>query len=132
MLVIRLQRVGRKHDPNYRVVLIDSRQAARSGAVKEVLGFYDVKRGGAKFSGDKVKEWISKGARVSDTVHNLLLREKVITGRKINVLPPKKKNAEEPKAAEKPKEALQTSTEKPVEAASQPADAEPKKEEVKV
>lgn len=105
MLKIRLQRVGRKHDPSYRVVLVDSRRAAGSGAVKEILGFYEVKKGGVRFSPEKVKEWIAKGAQVSDTVHNLLLREKVITGRKIDVLPSKKKTAEQPKQEEKPKEA---------------------------
>lgn len=50
--------------------------------------------------GDKIKEWISKGARLSDTVHNLLVKEKIIKGPKINVLPSKKKTKEEAKAKE--------------------------------
>ena len=98
MLKIRLQRVGKKHDPAFRVVLTDSARAARSGSVNEVLGFYSAKREQTKLSGDKIKEWIAKGAQVSDTVHNILVREKVIKGPKKNVLPPKKKVAEETKA----------------------------------
>ena len=100
MLKIRLQRVGKKHDPSFRVVLTDSARAARSGSVNEVLGFYSAKREQTKLSGDKIKEWIAKGAQVSDTVHNILVREKVIKGPKKNVLPPKKKSAEEAKAKE--------------------------------
>ena len=98
MLKIRLQRVGKKHDPSFRVVLTDSARAARSGSVNEVLGFYSAKREQTKLSQDKIKEWIAKGAQVSDTVHNILVREKVIKGPKKNVLPPKKKAAEEIKA----------------------------------
>lgn len=94
MLKIRLQRVGKKHDPAFRIVLIDSARAARSGYVNEVLGFYSAKREQTKLSGEKIKEWISKGAQVSDTVHNVLVKEKVIKGPKRNVLPPKKKVVE--------------------------------------
>ena len=37
----------------------------------------------------RVKNWISKGAQVTPTVHNYLLELKVLTGKKINVLPRK-------------------------------------------
>lgn len=40
-------------------------------------------------NGEKAKEWIAKGVQVSDTVHNLLVGEKIIEGKKINVLPKK-------------------------------------------
>ena len=60
MLKIRLQRVGKKHDPAFRIVLIDSARVARSGYVNEVLGFYSAKREQTKLSGEKIKEWISK------------------------------------------------------------------------
>ena len=90
--------MGKKHDPSFRVVLTDSARAARSGSVNEVLGFYSAKREQTKLSGDKIKEWMAKGAQVSDTVHNILVKEKVIKGPKKNVLPPKKKSVEETKA----------------------------------
>lgn len=109
MLMVRLQRVGKKHDPSFRVVLVDSRRAARSGSVKDILGFYNARKNQIKLKGDKIKEWISKGAKPSDTVHNLLVKEKIIKGPKINVLPSKKKSTEEAKVKEtaaqaKPKE----------------------------
>ena len=89
MLKIRLQRVGRKHDPSFRVVLTDSKNGPRSGKTIEILGNYDAKKDVKRIDGEKIKNWMSKGAQVSDTVHNLLISEKIISGKKINVLPKK-------------------------------------------
>lgn len=87
MLAIRLQRVGKKHDPSFRVVLIDSRRAAKSGSVLEVLGSYKAGvKGATQFKAERIKELITKGAQVSDTVNNLLLKSKIITGVKRDVL----------------------------------------------
>ena len=89
MLKIRLKRVGRKHDPSYRVVLIDSQRGPKSGKINEILGFYDPRKDIKELKADEIRNWISKGAQVSDTVHNILVGEKVIEGKKINVLPRK-------------------------------------------
>lgn len=86
MLKIRLQRIGRKNDPSFRAVLTDSKNSAKSGKFLEVLGTYSPKLGVAKFDGEKIKEFISKGAQVSDTVHNFLVAQKIIEGKKKNVL----------------------------------------------
>ena len=91
MLKIRLQRVGKKHDPNYRVVLVDSRRAAKSGSFLEILGNYTPKKGEPQFKAERIREWISKGAQISPTLNNLLISKKVIIGRKISVFKPKKK-----------------------------------------
>ena len=64
----------------------------------EILGNYDARRGEkAEFKMDKIKHWISKGAKLSNTVHNILVERKVIEGKKINALPKKTalKKAEE-------------------------------------
>lgn len=42
-----------------------------------------------QFNGEKIKEWIKNGVQVSPTVHNLLVSQKIIEGKKINVLPKK-------------------------------------------
>jgi small subunit ribosomal protein S16 len=89
MLKIRLQRVGRKNDPSFRVVLTDSKNATRSGKFLEILGSYSARQGEPVINGDRVKYWMSVGAKPSDTVHNLLITKKVITGKKVNVLPKK-------------------------------------------
>ncbi|WKZ26534.1 MAG: 30S ribosomal protein S16 [Candidatus Paceibacterota bacterium] len=91
MLKIRLQRVGRKHEPVFRLVLTDSKNGPKSGKFLEILGNYDSRRGeDFKFDGDRIKYWISKGAQTSGTVHNLLISKSLFEGKKINVLPKKK------------------------------------------
>ncbi len=89
MLKIRLQRVGRKHEPVFRVVLTDSQNSTKSGKFLEVLGSYDPRRDVDSFNTEAIKDWISKGAQPSDTMHNLLVKHKVIEGKKRNVLPKK-------------------------------------------
>jgi small subunit ribosomal protein S16 len=103
MLIIRLQRVGKRNEPTFRVVLTDSKNGPKSGKFLEVLGSYDPRdKNITKIDGDKVKEWMSKGAQVSDTVNNILINEGVIEGKKINVLPKKSPIIDEAKiAAEK-------------------------------
>ncbi|MEY2664327.1 MAG: hypothetical protein RIT04_135 [Candidatus Parcubacteria bacterium] len=92
MLMIRLQRVGRKHEPTFRLVLTDSKNGPKSGKYVEVLGSYDPRRENKveQFDVEAIKSWISKGAKLSGTVHNFLVHKKVITGKKLNVLPKKK------------------------------------------
>ncbi len=91
MLKIRLQRVGRKHEPVFRLVLTDSKNSTKSGKFHEILGNYDSRKGeDAVFKGERITYWISQGARPSDTVHNLLVSRKIIEGKKVNALPKKK------------------------------------------
>jgi small subunit ribosomal protein S16 len=89
MLIIRLQRVGRKNDPSFRIIVTDSHRAAKTGSVLEVVGTYNARQGKPQIETDRVKHWMSTGAKVSGTVHNLLVDAKIISGKKINVLPKK-------------------------------------------
>ena len=90
MLKIRLQRVGRKHDPSFRLVVTDSRNSTKSGKFLEVLGHYDARKGPTQISAERVKHWLSVGAQANGTVHNLLVKKKVLVAKKINVLPKRK------------------------------------------
>jgi len=90
MLKIRLQRIGRKNDPSFRAVLTDSKNSTKSGRFLEILGTYNPKAGEKILDADRIKYWMSQGAQCSDTMHNFLVHDKVITGKKINVLPKKK------------------------------------------
>ncbi|OHA84205.1 MAG: 30S ribosomal protein S16 [Candidatus Yonathbacteria bacterium RIFOXYC1_FULL_52_10] len=89
MLKVRLQRVGRKNDPSFRMIVTDSRRAAKKSSFVEVVGTYDARKGEPQIKGDRVKHWISFGAQPSATVHNLLVNAKIIDAKKINVLPKK-------------------------------------------
>ncbi len=90
MLKIRLQRIGRKNDPSFRVVLTDSKNSAKSGKFLEIVGTYNPKNGEKAFKTERIKHWLEKGAKLSDTVHNFLVDRKVVTGKKKNSLPRKK------------------------------------------
>lgn len=87
MLKIRLQRVARKHIPIFRVVLTDSKNSTKSGKAHEVLGSFNLMTDEKRVNAERVKYWISKGAQPSGTVHNYLVHERIIPGKKINVLP---------------------------------------------
>ena len=86
MLMIRLQRIGRKNEAHFRVVLTDSKNAAKSGKFQEILGSYNPKSGEVKFEADRIKHWMSGGAQASDTVNNFLIHQKIVEGKKKNVL----------------------------------------------
>ena len=75
-LKIRLQRVGTKKKPFYRVVAADSR-TQRDGVVVEYIGKYQPIVDGKQFDVDeeKVLGWLKKGAQPTDTIRELLKKE---------------------------------------------------------
>ena len=87
--MIRLQRTGRKHEPTFRVVLTDSKNGPKSGRYLKILGWYDtrIKNKVEQIDTEAVKHWMSKGAKLSMTLHNYLVHNKVIVGKKLNALP---------------------------------------------
>ena len=85
MLRIRLQRVGRKHEPSFRIVLTDSKNSTKSGRFKEILGSYDPRKSNDSLNTERIKYWLSQGANSTDTVHNLLVKRGVIKAKKIDV-----------------------------------------------
>jgi small subunit ribosomal protein S16 len=87
-------------------VLTDSKNSTKSGKYIEVLGSYDPRQDNKveQFDLVKIKEYMSKGAKLSDTVHNFLVSRKAIEGKKRNSLPkrtPIKKDAPAEAAAPK-------------------------------
>ena len=73
---IRLNRMGAKKNPFYRIVVADSR-APRDGRFIEVLGNYDPSQNPAVVNVDeeKVLDWMGKGAQPTDTVKNLFSKK---------------------------------------------------------
>lgn len=72
MLKIRLQRVGRKNDPSFRVVVIESHRAPKSGAAIEILGNYSARQKRVVLKRDRIDYWVSRGAQMSQTIRDLL------------------------------------------------------------
>lgn len=71
MVRIRLKRLGRKHRPFYRIVVIDIR-ARREGAPLAELGYYNPISKQLKLDKQAALAWIAKGAQPSERVQWLL------------------------------------------------------------
>lgn len=123
MLTIRLARVGKKNKAQFKIML-QEKSFAPGGKHVEILGSYDPHLKQTTLKEDRIKYWISKGAELSDTVYNLLVSKKLISGEKRKVKLPEKK-VEEVKA----EDAMKETTEAPAESAKIPK--EEKKEEEK-
>ena len=146
MLRIRLQRIGRKKSPSYRVVISEGTKDTQARSL-EILGEYNpiAQPKVIKFKEDRIKHWLSVGAQPSNTVHNLLVNAGIIKedkaksvtitkkrqgkiNEKKGAAEEEKKQAEEAKAAEAAAPVEETPTEeKPVEAPTE--EAAPKEEE---
>jgi small subunit ribosomal protein S16 len=89
MLKIRLQRTGRTNDPSFRIVVVEHTESTKSGNFIERVGTYNPKTKQKNLIADRIKYWLSVGAKASGTVHNMLVSAGIISGEKVNVLPKK-------------------------------------------
>lgn len=117
MLTIRLTRKGKKNQPFFRVVVVDKRRSSKGGRSVEDVGYVDPLKKRKSLNKERILYWISKGAQPSDTVHNLLITEKIIEGKKIGVVKIVKKMEE-----------VKTETPAPVVQTPTPAVEAPKEE----
>lgn len=91
MLAIKLKRVGKKHQATFRVVVAEKRSKLR-GRFIEDLGWLNPHTKSSEIKNDRVKYWISVGAKPTPTVYNLLISLSVVKGKKIPLhKKPKKK-----------------------------------------
>ena len=76
---IRLNRMGAKKNPFYRIVVADSR-APRDGRFIEIIGNYDPNQNPAAVTVDAAKaiDWMKKGAQPTDTVRALLRQQGIM------------------------------------------------------
>lgn len=100
---IRLRRIGAKKHPYYRLVAADTR-SPRDGKFIEILGTYDPMADPVKLKIDeeKVKAWLRKGARPSDTARAFLIKQGLLpkeSARKRPSKPPKASGEPAPAAA---------------------------------
>jgi small subunit ribosomal protein S16 len=95
MLAIKLQRIGKKHQPSYRFVVAEKR-SKMAGPPVEDLGSYNPFTKTASVKKDRISYWMKMGAQPTLSVHNLLVAQGVVSAPKKTV---KMKKAV-PKAAE--------------------------------
>jgi small subunit ribosomal protein S16 len=77
MLAIRLQRLGRKAYPVYRVAVQESQRHPSSGRVVAYVGSYNPHSKETKIDAEKVTYYLSNGAQPTPRVIKLLVEQKV-------------------------------------------------------
>ena len=124
MLVIRLQRTGKKHRANFRMVVAE-KTAHVSKKFKEVLGSYNPHTKELNLKNpEKVQTLMDQGVQPSPTVNNLLIDKGIIKGEKVKAFNIPKK--EEPKAEEaKPAPAAEAAPSEEAAAPETPAEQAP-------
>ena len=100
MIVIRLSRMGKNKQPTYRLIVSDKTKDTAGNSL-EILGNYNSRTNPKiiNLKADRIKYWLSKGAKASATVHNLLVDQKIVEGPKVKVSTIKKKKGETPAPA---------------------------------
>lgn len=121
MLKIRLARGGAKKKPFHYIVLANS-HAARDGSFLEKLGTFDPKlprdhENRIRINGDRVKEWLAKGAQMTDRVALLMGQAGVLP------MPERKHNPKKAVAGAKMTERQRVKAEKAAAAAETAAEA---------
>ena len=80
MVIIRLARSGAKKNPYYFITVADERRP-RDGSFIERLGFFNPSARGQeerlRVDLDKISEWVSKGAQLSERVQTLVKEAKL-------------------------------------------------------
>lgn len=82
MLMIRLMRFGRKHQPFFRLVVVPKRGKPDRAKYVESVGWVDPGQHKHSVNAERVKHWLGVGAQPSDTAWNLFVREGIVTGAK--------------------------------------------------
>ncbi|HCC47009.1 MAG TPA: 30S ribosomal protein S16 [Elusimicrobia bacterium] len=76
-VVLRLQRIGKRTQPHYRIVAID-KKSGPYGQPLEIVGHYDPKAAKDKekvtINTAKLDRWVKNGAKASETVGSLIAR----------------------------------------------------------
>ena len=96
MLKIRLRRRGKNKYATYRIVVAQHSAPVKGKFIAD-LGFYNPHSKEFSIKKEDVATWISKGAKASPTIHNLMVNHKIIDAPKVMSWKPKKKAAEEKK-----------------------------------
>ena len=87
--MMRLQRIGRRNEAHFKIVVIEKTKGPKSQKYVDIIGSYNPKAGTVLVDESAVKDWLAKGVQPSDTVLNMLVEKGLVEGQKKNVLPKK-------------------------------------------
>lgn len=118
MLKIRLTRMGKKHQPTYRIV-VTPKENPVAGSYIDLLGTYDPIKGNVDINTEKALEWLNKGAQPSERLARILSKAGV--QHKSVVVKTYQPKAKEEPAVEAASEAPAAEAEVPTEATEEVA-----------
>lgn len=102
MLIIRLQRTGKRNAPDFRLVLAEKESPVNKKVV-EILGSYNPRKKAFQVKNeDRLKYWISQRVEMSPTVHNLLVTKGFVNLPKVKAFNTPKKPAAPTEAVSAP------------------------------
>jgi small subunit ribosomal protein S16 len=78
MLKLRLKKMGRKRQPSYRLVIMETHNRRDGRAIDEV-GYYNPITKESSFNSEKIVKWLQDGVKPTDTVKELLKKAKILT-----------------------------------------------------
>ena len=78
MLAIKLQRIGKKHQPSFRLVVAE-RRSKLPGPPIEDLGSYNPATKMFDAKKDRISHWVKVGAQPTVSVHNLLAKHRIMS-----------------------------------------------------
>ncbi len=90
MLMIRLQRIGKKKQAHFKVVLLEHTKKPQ-GKYQEMLGTYDPRAKVFKADRERIEALMANGAQISPTVNNLMVNYKLWDRPKMESWKPKKR-----------------------------------------
>ncbi len=99
MLVIRFFRIGKKNQPSFKIIVTEKSRPPRGGRFVEEVGFWNPLTKQNILKTERIKYWISVGAKPSATVYNLLVKGNILEGKKIPVHKKGKNKEEKPKTS---------------------------------
>lgn len=98
MLKIRLQRIGKRGQAYFRLVISEHARTPQAKFL-ELLGSYDPHAKKLNIKKERIEYWMKNGAQPSASVNNLLVNHKLLDRPKMPSWKPKKKDAASTPAA---------------------------------
>jgi len=77
MLKLRLKKIGRKRQPSYRLVIMES-TTRRDGRPIDEVGYYSTITKQSYFDVPKITKWLQNGVKPTETVSALLKKAKIL------------------------------------------------------
>jgi len=96
MLAIKFKRIGKKHQPSFRVVVLEKRSKL-GGRFVDDLGWLNPRSREFDVNKERAEHWLKVGAQATASVHNLFVRAGFVQSKKIQVHQKKSKKAVEEK-----------------------------------